>query len=63
MSPPLISVVVPVYNGAEHIGACIESLLAMAYPPQRVEIIIVDNNSTDNTGDVVQPSQVKALRK
>lgn len=50
---PLISVVVSVYNGEPFIGECIASLLAMDSPPGAVEIIVVDNNSTDRTRDII----------
>ena len=50
---PDVSVVVPVYNGRATIGDCIESLLAQDYPADHCEVIIVDNNSTDGTPDIV----------
>ncbi len=51
---PQVSVVVCVYNGAETIAPCIESLLQQNYPKDRYNIIIVENGSTDNTNEVVQ---------
>ena len=50
---PLVSVVVPVLDGAGIIQRCIESLEAQKY--QSLEIIIVDDGSTDGTPDLVQP--------
>ena len=46
---PFVSVVVPVYNDARRIGACIAALLAQSYPTGRYEVLVVDNNSTDAT--------------
>jgi glycosyltransferase involved in cell wall biosynthesis len=43
--PPTISVVLPVYEGAETIGAAIDSVLAQEPPPLRV--IVADDGSTD----------------
>ena len=63
MNKPLISVVVPVYNGAGHIGACIASLLAMDYPQDNIEIIIVDNDSTDATPHIISQYPVVTLRE
>ncbi len=44
---PFVTIVVPARNAASHIGACLESLLALDYP--RFEIIVVDDCSTDRT--------------
>ncbi|MBI3089804.1 MAG: glycosyltransferase family 2 protein [Candidatus Tectomicrobia bacterium] len=46
-SPRRVSVVVPVYNGAATIRGCLEALRRQTQPP--VEVLIVDNNSTDET--------------
>jgi GT2 family glycosyltransferase len=51
---PKVSVIVPVYNGADEIGTCVAALLAQDYPAERLEIIIVDNGSTDTTAEVVR---------
>src|ERR1700730_946844 len=47
VSQPLVSIVTPVYNGAEHLAECIESVLAQTY--QNWDYTIVDNCSTDAT--------------
>lgn len=47
---PLISVVVPVYNVEPYLERCIKSLLAQSY--NRLEIILVDDGSTDNSGKI-----------
>lgn len=60
---PFISVVVPVYNGAGAIRACIEALLGQDYPLARREIIIVDNNSTDDTAAIVAGYPVTLLHE
>ncbi len=44
---PLISVIIPNWNGAEHLPVCLDSLEAQSYPS--VEIIVVDNASEDDS--------------
>lgn len=48
---PLISVIIPVYNGEKYIKEAIESVLDQDYKP--IELIIVDDGSTDSTGQIV----------
>jgi glycosyltransferase involved in cell wall biosynthesis len=47
-----VSVIVPVYNGARHLAAALESVLAQEARPR--EIIVVDDGSTDETSRVVE---------
>ncbi|MEP6992359.1 MAG: glycosyltransferase family 2 protein [bacterium] len=49
---PLVSLVVPARNEAHNIERCIRSALASAYP--RLEVIAVDDHSTDATGDILR---------
>lgn len=51
MSCPLVSVIMPVYNGARFIGTAIESVLAQSYG--NLELIIIDDGSTDGTREVI----------
>jgi glycosyltransferase involved in cell wall biosynthesis len=48
---PKVSVIIPVYNGARYLREAIESVLTQSY--RDVEVIIVDDGSTDNTAAVV----------
>jgi glycosyltransferase involved in cell wall biosynthesis len=54
VSAPAVSVIVPVYNGASTIAACITSLLAQAFPSEQYELLVVDNASTDATPSIVR---------
>lgn len=47
---PLISVIVPIYNVAPYLAQCITSLQQQTYSP--LEIILVNDGSTDNSGDI-----------
>jgi glycosyltransferase involved in cell wall biosynthesis len=49
---PLVSVVTPVYNDAEYLAECVESILAQSYA--NWEYTIVDNCSTDGTAEIAQ---------
>ncbi len=58
---PSISVIVAVYNRAYEIGACLESLLSLDYPPSKLEIIVVDDGSSDDTRRIVSGYDVKLI--
>lgn len=47
---PLISVIVPVYNGEKYLAGCIESIEAQTYAP--LEILVINDGSTDGTAQV-----------
>jgi glycosyltransferase involved in cell wall biosynthesis len=49
-----ISVVVPFYNAERYIARCIQGLLSQRYPPDRYEIVVIDNNSTDASAEIVR---------
>lgn len=53
-SKPLISVIIPVYNDIEGIVRTLNSLLKQTYPKELYEIIVVDNNSSDDTPKIIQ---------
>lgn len=57
---PLVSVVIPVYNGARHIGECLESILAQTY--RNWECVVVNNCSTDGSGAIARQFAAKDLR-
>lgn len=53
MSPDL-SVVICTYNRAGTLPECLDRLSAQDFPSERFEIILVDNNSTDETGEIAR---------
>ena len=54
MSEPLVSVIIPTYNYANYILEAIDSILSQNYPQDKIEIIVVDDGSTDNTFEVLK---------
>ena len=59
---PLVTVIVPVYNQEKYIAQCINSLLNQDYPPEKLEIIVVDNNSEDNTSQILKVYREKGVK-
>lgn len=51
---PIVSLVVPIRNEAEHIGACLRSVQAQTYPRDLIECIVVDGESSDDTVGIVE---------
>ena len=62
MSPefPLVSVCIPAYNAEKYIGITINSLLQQTYT--NIEIIVVDDGSTDNTKRILENIQDKRFK-
>jgi glycosyltransferase involved in cell wall biosynthesis len=58
--PPKVSVIIPSYNRARMLGITIESFIKQDYPADSFEIIVSDNNSTDNTREVVADWQSRS---
>ena len=55
-----VSVIIPVYNSSEHITECIESIIKQTYT--NLEIIIINDGSTDNSLDICQRFESKDNR-
>lgn len=58
---PTVSVVVPVRNRPRQIKECVDSLLSLDYPKEKLEIIVVDDGSEDETPQVLADLPIKAI--
>ena len=58
---PLVSFVIPVRNDAGHLQECLASIRADTYPADRVEIVVANNGSTDETPSVAHSAGARVL--
>ena len=56
---PFVSVIVPVRNEESYVADCLRSLLNQDYPWDGFEIIVVDNDSSDRSADVIAQFSVR----
>jgi glycosyltransferase involved in cell wall biosynthesis len=63
--PPRVSVIVPAYNLARYLRAALDSALAQDWPPEALEVLVVDDGSTDGTPSVLAAygERIRALRQ
>ena len=59
---PFVSIIVPARNEQDNIERCLASLIKQNYPTTKFEIIVVDDNSTDNTLKRIKKVQQKYPR-
>lgn len=63
-----LSIIVPVYNVSKYLAKCLDSLLCQDLKPEEYEIIIVNDGSTDNSGEIAKQyedknSNIKVVRQ
>lgn len=66
MNNPLVSIIVPVYNVEKYLKKCIQSIINQTY--ENLEIILVDDGSSDNSGKICdefaqKDSRIKVIHK
>src|ERR1041385_1618785 len=57
---PLVSVIIPARNEPRNIERCVRSVLATDYSP--IEVIVVDDRSTDGPAEIVEPATGRRLQ-
>jgi glycosyltransferase involved in cell wall biosynthesis len=57
---PLVSVILPVFNGAEFVGCALESVLLQTY--RNLEIVVVNDGSTDQSEAILQACAARDVR-
>jgi len=57
-----ISVVIPIYNAEKTIKTCVDSLLNTDYPRDNIEIILVDDGSTDSTSEALSAYNTRNIK-
>ena len=60
MNNPLVSIIVPVFNAEKYLERCINSIIKQTY--QNIEIILVDDGSTDDSGSICEDFATKDRR-
>ncbi len=57
---PLATVIVPAYNAEKYIARCLDSIIHQTY--ENVEILVIDDGSSDKTADIVESMADKDTR-
>lgn len=58
---PLISVVIPAYNEEKLIGKCINALNQQTFPKDKYEVLVIDNNSSDDTAKIARKAGARVI--
>lgn len=59
---PKISIVMPIYNEEDKIENCLKSIRRQNYPQNKIEIVFVDDDSTDNSVKISKKYKIKLVR-
>jgi glycosyltransferase involved in cell wall biosynthesis len=60
---PAISVMIPAYNEERLIGECIDSIWNSNFPKEKIEILVIDDGSTDKTVQIAKDKGVRVLKQ
>lgn len=59
---PLISISIPTYNEERFIASCLNSIFDQDYPKEKIQVIIIDNYSTDKTLSIAEKYPVEIIQ-
>ena len=62
LETPSVTVIIPAFNEQGRLGRCLESIVRQDYPPDKLEILVVDDDSTDGTVDIARAFGARVLR-
>ncbi len=63
MTEPLVSVIITTKNEERNIENCLKSIELQTYPARRIEIVVIDNNSSDKTKEIAKKYTPKVFSK
>jgi glycosyltransferase involved in cell wall biosynthesis len=58
----IISFVIPTYNAGQYLQSCLKSIQGQEYPQDKVEILILDGGSSDNTLEIAHQHNCRVLK-
>lgn len=58
---PTLSIIIPTYNEEKHIKYCLDSIFAQDYPKDKIEVLLVDGMSSDNTVRIAKSYSVRVI--
>jgi glycosyltransferase involved in cell wall biosynthesis len=58
---PSVSVIIPTYNSARTLRSCLKSIENQSYPESKIEVIVVDKFSTDDTLEIIREFGAKLI--
>ncbi|MFH1785489.1 MAG: glycosyltransferase [Candidatus Micrarchaeota archaeon] len=59
---PKVSIVIPAYNESAYLAACLKSVLSINYPQKLLEILVIDDGSTDDTYKIAKSFECGNLK-
>jgi len=59
---PTISIIIPTFNEESNIKRCLDSIFRQNYPTDKLEVLVVDDNSTDDTVKIAKRYKTKIIR-